>query len=663
MRLFSFPRPATLLGTVVLVVAAAPAVPAAPLAVNVTSYHNDAARTGQYLHETQLTPAVVSGGSFGKLFATAVDGQVYAQPLYLAGLFLPGHGRHNVVFVATEHDSVYALDAETGATLWQTSFLTTTAPDTVIATVSNSQDLPTGCGQIAPELGITATPALDATTGRLYVVAMTKETVTSASGVATVNYFQRLHALDVTTGADVAGSPVEIQGSVPGTGDGGTEDLFVPLDYKERPGLVLSRGFVYTFWSSHCDAGTYHGWVMSYDATTLSQRSVYVVDPNGNKASFWNSGAAPAVDDAGNLYLDAGNGTFDAQNDDGSINPGGVDFGESLLRLTPTGKKLVTADWFTPFNVANLDEHDLDTGSSGVVLYDVGDNHLLSSAGKEGRIYVLNRDNLGKFTPNADTGAVQTVLPGATGLAGGLFGCPAFFNSSANGPTLYFAAVGDYPKAFVLDSNGELPAAPTSQAASAFGYPGSVPSISANGGTGGIAWMLETGGVLHAYDADNLATELYNSNQNATRDALGSYVKFTTPIITQGRVYVGTADHLVAYGLIRPPRAADLTSQFTITPGAVQPSPNGSYLEQDVTLASNGAVPAGPVLLVLDDLNPAASLHNADGTTTQPTLRGNFYKTVQLGRNGNATVHLKLTNTQNSRIVWTPRVLSATGAH
>ena len=663
MHLPSWLRPTVVLGPVLLTLAAARPAPAEPLAVNVTTYHNDAARTGQYLHETLLTPATVSAGSFGKQFATAVDGQVYAQPLYLAGLALPGHGRHNVVFAATEHDSVYALDAETGEVLWQTSFLTAAAPDTAVSTVSNTTDLPSACGQIAPELGITATPALDAATGRLYVVAMTKETTTSASGAATVNFFQRLHALDVTTGAEVAGSPVEIQATYPGTGDGGTEDVFVPLNYKARPGLVLSRGVVYTFWSSHCDAGDYHGWVIGYDAATLAQRSVYVVDPNGSKASLWNGGAAPAVDAAGNLYLDAGNGTFDAQNDDGSPNPGGVDFGESLLRVTPAGKTLTTADWFTPFNVANLDEHDLDTGSSGVVLYDVGDNHLLASAGKEGRIYVLNRDNLGKFTPNADTGAVQTVLPGAAGLAGGLFGCPAFFNSSANGPTLYFAAVGDYAKAFVLDSAGELPAAPTSHAASTFAYPGSVPSISANGGTGGIAWMLEASGVLHAYDADNLATELYNSNQNASRDALGSYVKFSTPVITQGKVYVGTADHLVAYGLIRPTRAADLTSQFNVAVGEAQPSANGNYLEQGVTLTSNGAVPAGPVLLVLDDLNPAASLHNADGTTTQLFPRGCFYKTVTLRPDGNGTVRLIFKNASNSRIAWTPRVLGATGAH
>ena len=625
-----------------------------------TTYHNDDARTGQYLHETQLTPANVTAGSFGKQFASTVDGEVYAQPLYLAGLFLPGHGRHNVVFVATEHDSVYALDADTGATLWQTSFLTTSAANTVVSSVPNT-DVPGKCGQIAPELGITATPALDAVTGRLYVVAMTKETTSGTD--TTVNYFQRLHSLDVTTGADVAGSPVDIQGSVPGTGDGGTEDVFVPLDYKERPGLVLSRGRLYTFWSSHCDAGTYHGWIMSYDAATLAERGVYNVNPNGQRASFWASGAAPAVDAAGNLYPAAGNGTFDAQNADGSTNPDGVDYGESFLRLTPAGRTLVTSDWFTPYNVQSLDDSDLDTGSAGVVLYDVGDNHLLASAGKEGRIYVLNRDNLGKFTPNADAGAVQTIPASANGLAGGLFGCPAFFNSSANGPTLYFSGVGDYPKAFVLSAAGTLPAAPTSQVATTFGYPGAVPSISANGGTGGIVWMLQDTAVLHAYDADNLGTELYNSNQNAARDALGSYTKFTTPIITQGRVYVGTEDHLVAYGLLNEAPAANLTSQFTVTVGAVQRSGSGQYLEQDVTLTNNGAMmSAGPVLLVLDHLNGRASLHNADGTTTRIVPVASFYKTVHLNRAGSGTVHLKFENTENQSIVWTPRVVSATGA-
>ena len=660
MRIFSLHHSAAaVLGVSSLLLAAAPAL-AGPIPVNVVTYHNDDARTGQYRYETQLTHATVSAAAFGKRFASAIDGQVYAQPLYMAGVPMKGKGRHNVVFVATEHDSVYAFDADTGATLWQTSFLTTTLPDTTVSTVPY-KELPGQCTQITPELGITATPALDPTAGTLYVVAMTKEQ-NAAELPARVNYFQRLHALDITTGAERANSPVEIEATVNGTGNGGTQDIFVPLDYKERPGLVLSGGLVYTFWSSHCDVEPYQGWVMSYDAITLAQKSVYDVTANGQEASFWDGGAAPGLDAAGNLYLGAGNGTFDVQNADGSPNASGVDIGESFIRLSTANGVLSAADWFTPYNKDYLNDHDLDTGSAGVVLYDVGGNHLLTSAGKEGRIYVLNRDNLGHYTPGADTGAVQTISPGAAGISSGLFGCPAFFDSSAHGPTLYFAAVGDHPKAFVLDATGKLPTAPTSQVAMAFGYPGSVPSISANGGADGIAWMLQSSGTLHAYDADNLATELYNSDQDSARDALGSYVKFTTPIITQGRVYVGTNDHLVAFGLLSPAAAADVTSQYKVTAGAVVLSTSGKRLVQDVTITYTGTgTPTGPVSLVLDHLNKAASLYNADGTTTQAAPLASFYKNVALTGN-TTTVRLKFTNAKNTRVTWTPRVLGGGGA-
>lgn len=456
---------------------------------------------------------------------------------------------------------------------------------------------------------------------------------------------------------------------VAGTGDGGTQDIFVPLNYKERPGLVLSGGTVYTFWSSHCDAGSYHGWVMSYDAATLAQKSVYNVTADGQEASFWDGGAAPALDAAGHLYLGAGNGTFDVQNADGSLNPAGVDVGESFLSLSTVGGKVAVADWFTPFNKDYLNNHDLDTGSAGSVLYDVGNSHLLTSAGKEGRIYILNRDNLGHYSPGADSGAVQTVPPGAAGITGGLFGCPAYFLSSAQGPTLYFAAVGDHPKAFVLDGTGRLPGAPTSQVATAFAYPGAVPAISADHGSGGIAWMLESKAVLHAYDADNLATELYNSGQNAARDGLGSYVKFTTPIISQGRVYAGTNDHLVAYGRLSPAAVSEVTSQFTVAPGPVRRSQNGVYLVQDVAVTYNGTAPLnGPTVLVLDALNKAATLYNADGTTTRAPPLASFYKRLvpaaapALAPGKSISVRLKFVNSKNSRVAWTPRVLNGATA-
>ena len=651
-------------GALSVIYTGAPSISAAEIPVNVTTYHNDGARTGQYLHETQLTPSNVTVGSFGKQFASLVDGQVYAQPLYAAGIHIKNQGRHNVAFVGTEHDGVYAFDADAGTLLWQRSFLVSASAGTTVTTVPYT-DLPGKCGQITPELGITATPALDLASGTLYVVAMTKEV---ADG--NVNYFQRLHALDITTGAERTNSPVEIQAVVNGTGDGSTSDIFIPLDYKERPGLVLTGGVVYTFWSSHCDVEPYHGWVIGYDATTFAQKNVYNVTPNGQEASFWDGGAAPGLDASGNLYFGAGNGTFDAQNADGALNLAGKDFGESFLRLSTVGGTLTTADWFTPYNKDYLNSVDLDTGSAGVVLYDVGSNHLLTSAGKEGRIYVLNRDDLGKYSPGADTGAFQTVVKGTAGINGGLFGCPAYFNSGVNGPTLYFAAVGDNPKAFVLDAAGRLPAAPTSQVTTAFSYPGSVPSISANGGVDGIIWMLESSGALHAYNADNLGVELYNTTQDATRDALGSYVKFTTPIVTQGRVYVGTEDHLVAYSLLTPPMAADLTSQFTVDADAVVKSANGLYLTQKVTLIYHGSTTlVGPVTLALDHLNNAASLYNANGTTTRTTPQASFYRTISTQDNTGLlvpgsvlTVQLKFTNQKNLDATWTPRILVGVGA-
>ncbi len=631
--------------------------------VDVIRYHNDAAVTGQYPHETVLTPANVNAASFGKKFSSAVDGQVYAQPLYAAGLFIKGVGRRNVVFVCTEHDSVYAFDADTGATLWQRSFLDTGLG--VTATSVPYTDLPGQCNQITPELGVTATPVLDLATGTLYVAAMTKETVVVPN--AKPNYYQRLHALDAASGAEKANSPVTVEAAVPGTGDGGTTVTFIPLDYKERPGLVLLNGVVYTSWSSHCDVEPYHGWVIGYDAATLAQVNVYNVTANGQEASFWDGGAALAVDAAGSLYIGAGNGTFDVQNTDGSSNAAGVDLGESFIRLSTTDNHLTAADWFTPYDKDNLNAKDLDTGSAGTVLYDVGGAHLATSAGKAGKIYILNRDNLGHFTPGADAGAVQTVGEGPAGLTGGLFGCPAFFQSAAKGPTLYFSGVDDHARAFVLDPvTGKLPAAATSVTTGIFRYPGAVPSISANGGVNGIAWMLENDAVLHAYDADNLGTELYNSSQAASsRDALGSYVKFTTPIITQGKVYVGTMDHLAAYGLLVPALAADATAQVKVKLHAANPT--SGDIKQKVTLINTGTAPlAGPVSLVVDGLGKKFTVANATGTTSQTSPRASFYLDAvpaggTLAAGASVTVKLKFASVKHNAPVFTPRVLAGAG--
>jgi uncharacterized protein (TIGR03437 family) len=504
--------------------------------VNVLTYQYDNTRAGANLNETVLNTSNVNATAFGKLFAHSVDGMIYGQPLYLANVTVPGKGMHNVVYVATEHDSVYAFDADSisGANagpLWQVSFL---GPG--VSTVPSSD---TNCSQIEPEIGITSTPVIDDASGTIYVVAMTKET---SNGGA--SYVQRLHALNVTSGAEQPDSPVVIQATYPGTGEGGNMLTFNPKNYKQRPGLLLLGGTVYTGWSSHCDLGTYHGWLIGYDSQSLKQVAVYNETPNGNEGSFWSGGAAPAVDSSGNIYIVAGNGTFDAAS--ASMQDNGIDLGESYIKLTTAGGLFAT-DYFSPFNDQQLDDEDLDTGSAGVAL--IGDEagssahpHLMAGAGKEGRIYLLDRDNMGKWQAGSDSQIVQS-LPGAIG---GLFGNPAYFNK-----TLYFCGAGDNLKAFSI-SNAQMSTSPVSQSSVAFGGVGCVPTISANGAANGIVWVLQASGTLRAYDASNLADELYDSNQNPGRDALGPTVKFSVPMVVNGKIYAGTQNSLTAYGVLSP---------------------------------------------------------------------------------------------------------------
>ena len=501
--------------------------------VNVLTYQYDNTRAGQNLNEVLLTQANVNANQFGKQFSYPVDGQIYGQPLYLAGVNVAGKGFHNVVFVATEHDSVYAFDADNNAgsnatSLWEVHFTNGTSVTTVPSSDVN-------CGQIDPEIGITSTPVIDPATGTIYVVAMTK-----IIGVTT-SYSQQLHALDMTSGAERPGSPVGIQASFPGTGEGGNTVVFKPKNYKQRPGLLLLNGVVYTSWSSHCDIGTYHGWLMGYDAKTLQQVAVYNNTPNGNMGSFWNGNAAPAADSAGNIFLVAGNGTFDWES-------GGTDLGESFIKLSSqiqgSSVALQVSDYFAPFNFEPLDNQDLDVGSAGVAF--LGDEagspahpHLMAGSGKEGRIYLLDRDNLGHWQAGSDSQIVGSLA----GAIGGLFGNPAYFNKS-----VYFCGSGDSLKAFPV-SNATLAQAPSSRSPERFGYPGCVPTISASGSSSAIVWALEGSPALHAYAASNLSDELYNTNQNAARDALGSYVKYSVPAIANGKVYAGTANALVVYGL------------------------------------------------------------------------------------------------------------------
>jgi hypothetical protein len=515
---------------------------------NVLTYHNDLARTGQNLSETILTPANVNSSSFGKLFTVPVDGKVDAQPLYVSALAIAGASR-DVVFAATEHDSVYAFDAQTGTVYWHVSLL---SPG---ETPSDNR----GCGQVTPEIGITATPVIDPAAGphgTIYLVAMSKD----ASG----NYYQRLHALDITTGVEEFGGPIAVQASYPGTGDNSSNGqvIFDPKQYKSRPGLLLLNGVVYTSWGSHCDIRPYTGWIIGYNSTTLQQTGVFNFAPNGSEAALWNCGGGPAVDAQGNIFVAVANGTFDTTLTAQGL-PSGGDYGNAFVKLTPENGSLVPTDYWTMANSNSESSQDIDLGSGGIMLLpDMLDangavRHLAVGAGKDSNLSVLDRDNMGKYDSQANATIYQE-LAGA--LPGGMFGSPAYFNGR-----VYFGAVGDVIRAFQLTA-ARLSASPVSTSATSFPYPGATPSISANGTANAILWAVENNNpaVLHAYDATDLASELYNSNQAAFgRDQFGAGNKFISPTIANGKVVVGTTNSVAVFGLLNQ------TPAFALVPGSL----------------------------------------------------------------------------------------------
>jgi hypothetical protein len=504
----------------------------------VLTYHNNPARTGVNTQEYALTTSTVTASTFGKLFSCAVDGAVYAQPLWVPNLTIASV-KHNVVFAATQNDSLYAFDADTGGSpctpLWHANLNDSAhggmAGETPVPSSGPGRLVGRGTGDIAPVVGVLGTPVIDPATKTLYVVS---KSVLPTS----LSFFQRLHAIDLTTGQEKFSGPVTIAATYPGSGDGSTTTSFSARQENQRPGLVLSNGVVYITWASHEDLPPYYGWVIGYNAANLSQVSVFNVAPDAGLGGIWMSGGAPAVDPSGNLYLTTGNANFDATN----ASPPNSDYGDSFLEFD---SKLNLKQYFTPSNQEsdNINDHDFGSGGT-VVLVDLPANgsnptHLVIGGGKDGTLYLLNRDKMGGL---GDSNAWQTL-----DLTSGLFSTGAFWNS-----TFYVASYARALRAFSLNAATAQLTPVVAASPTAFGFPGATPSISAApDNSNGIVWALDTSqhctnagvtcgpAVLHAYDANDLSKELWNSGQNSA-DAAGSAVKFTVPTVANGKVYVGT---------------------------------------------------------------------------------------------------------------------------
>jgi hypothetical protein len=504
---------------------------AAPAETAVLTYKANIERTGNYAHEALLNKNNVNASQFGKRVSYPVDGQVYAQPLYMPNLNING-ATHNTVFVATEHDSVYAFDADqtnVASPLWHTSFLTNGATSVPFTTVQ--------CHDMIPESGITGTPAIDSQTNTMYVVSYTLE-----NG----NEVYRLHALNVTNGTEKSGSPTVIQASVSGNGAGSVNGrvAFNPLRQRQRSALLLANGQIYISFGSFCDRSPYHGWILgyTYNGSSFQQASVYNDTPNGSGGGIW---AGLSADSSGNIYFASGNGDFD-------LNAGGANASDAFGRLNA---QLQLQDYFVPFNEECLQRYDIDLGS-GAPLVLPPLNEIIGG-GKEGRVYVVATHNMGRFTeyPNLDCNTARNYThidnvrqEFAPDVIKRVYGIPAYWNSGS-GQFVYFSGADNHAKAYRLN-NGLLSANATSQTRETFGFPGANPAISSNGTAAdtGMVWLIDPRGVLRAYDATNLDRELYNSSQNPGRDGLDNYVKFTTPTIANGEVFVGTASTLTIFG-------------------------------------------------------------------------------------------------------------------
>jgi hypothetical protein len=501
----------------------------------VTTSQYDSLRTGATLNEKVLTPQNVNAQQFGKVGAFKVDGAVYAQPLFVPGVEIPGKGKHGVLYVATEHDSVFAFDAERpgDAPLWQVSLL-----DQARGSVPVSED-DAQCPFIRPEVGITSTPVIDLKTGTLYVLARSKV----RHAVSKDEYFQHLHALAITTGVEKFGGPRLISASVPGKG-AGSENGQVRFDSRlenARAALLLTDNSLYLTWASSCDVDPYHGWVMAYDPQTLEQKAVLNDTPDGERGGIWASDTGPAADAGGNVYVPTGNGTFDAA-------AGGRNYSDSVLKLGLEGSSLTVRDYFTPYDQAQLNHSDSDVGSSGpLLLPDLPGvrRHLLVQPSKGGDIFVIDRDRMGKFQTEGDA-IVQRIH-----LAGGAYGAMAYWNRH-----LFFANEKDSLRDYTIDNNGLTL---NTYSSTRFENPGATPSISANGTKDAIVWTVATKtwngadrpAILYAFDATKIKQPIYSSEQNSERDRAAMATRFVIPVVVNGRVYFGARREVEVYGLLK----------------------------------------------------------------------------------------------------------------
>ncbi|PYT80958.1 MAG: pyrrolo-quinoline quinone [Acidobacteria bacterium] len=501
----------------------------------ITTSQYDNLRTGATLNEKTLTPQKVNTQRFGKLGAFHVDGAVYAQPLFLPGVEIPGKRKHNVLFVATEHDSVYAFDAErpNDPPLWKVSLLDRKRDEETVP----ARDVQ--CPFIQPEVGITSTPVIDLQSGTLYVLARTMIGHFGGDN----QYFQYLHALAITTGAEKFGGPKQIAASVRGRGDGNKNDevQFDTLKENPRAALLLTNNALYLTWGSSCDVDPYHGWVMAYDPQTLAQKAVLNVTPDGREGGIWASDTGLGADADGNVYVAIGNGTFDAAT-------GGRNYGDSLLKLALKNSSLVVADYFTPFNQEQLSDADADLGSSGPLLLpdQPGPHrHLLVQPSKGSMIYVIDRDKMGQYQAQGDA-VVQRIRMSGSGM-----GAMAYWNGH-----VYFACSDDRLRDYALE-NGQLKL--KSSSGIRFDDPGATPSISADGNKDAIVWAIATKtwngadrpAILYGFDANNLEQPIYTSEQNSRRDRAALATRFVIPVVVNGRVYFSARGEVEVYGLLK----------------------------------------------------------------------------------------------------------------